>query len=95
LVFLTGLTACDYLLWNWSLNTNHDVLALISGLTLPPLVAIWLWALALGAARFCSSLLRRPADPPVRPHAGIPEPTSGADPIGAASRAGSSGKIAA
>ena len=33
LVFLSGLTVGDYLLWNWSLNGNHDVLALISGLT--------------------------------------------------------------
>ena len=37
LVFVSGLTLGDYLLWNWSLNHNHDALALVSGLTLPPL----------------------------------------------------------
>ena len=37
LVFVSGLTVGDYLLWNWSLNSNHDVIALVSGLTLPPL----------------------------------------------------------
>ena len=36
----------DYLLWNWSLNGNHDVLALVSGLTLPPLALACLWLLA-------------------------------------------------
>ena len=39
LVFVSGLTVGDYLLWNWSLNGNHDVLALVSGLTLPPLAS--------------------------------------------------------
>jgi hypothetical protein len=34
-----GLTAGDYLLWNWSLSGSHDALALVSGLTLPPLAA--------------------------------------------------------
>ena len=37
LVFVLGLTVGDYLLWSWSLNGNHDVIALASGLTLPPL----------------------------------------------------------
>ncbi len=48
LVFVSGLTLGDYLLWNWSLNGNHDVLALVSGLTLPPLAVVSLWMLALG-----------------------------------------------
>ena len=59
LVFLSGLTAGDYLLWNWSLNGNHDVLALISGLTLPPLGLAWVWLLALGAARLLARFTRR------------------------------------
>jgi len=29
LVFVSGLTVGDYLLWNWSLSGNHDVLALV------------------------------------------------------------------
>jgi len=39
LALVLGLTAGDYLLWNWSLSGNHDVPALVSGLTLPPLAA--------------------------------------------------------
>ena len=48
LVLVIGLTVGDYLLWNWSLSGNHDVIALVSGLTLPPLVLASLWLLALG-----------------------------------------------
>jgi hypothetical protein len=51
LAIVTGLTIGDYLLWNWSLNANHDVLALISGLTLPPLTIACVWLVALTAAR--------------------------------------------
>jgi hypothetical protein len=51
LVLVTGLTVGDYLLWNWSLNGNHDVLALISGLTLPPIAVACLWLMALTVAR--------------------------------------------
>jgi hypothetical protein len=51
LVSVSALTLGDYLLWNWSLNHNHDVLALVSGLTLPPLGLACLWLLALTAMR--------------------------------------------
>jgi hypothetical protein len=51
LVFVSGLTFADYLLWNWSLNSNHAVLALVSGLTLPPLAVACLWLLALALGR--------------------------------------------
>jgi hypothetical protein len=60
LVFVSGLTLGDYLLWNWSLNGNHDVIALISGLTLPPLAVVLLWMLALGLARLLAGAARRP-----------------------------------
>lgn len=60
-VFVLGLTICDYLLWNWSLNSNHDVLALVSGLTLPPLAVASLWLLALSVARLIASHTRRQA----------------------------------
>jgi hypothetical protein len=60
-VFVSGLTVADYLLWNWSLNTNHDVLALVSGLTLPPLAVGCLWLLALTVARVIARSARRPA----------------------------------
>ncbi len=61
LVFVTGLTVGDYLLWNWSLNGNHDVLALISGLTLPPLAVACVWLLAMSVARLIAATARRPA----------------------------------
>jgi hypothetical protein len=51
LVFVSGLTFGDYLLWNWSLNSNHAVLELVSGLTLPPLAVAWLWLVVLMLAR--------------------------------------------
>lgn len=58
LVFVLGLTVGDYLLWNWSLNGNHDVIALVSGLTLPPLALSAIWMLAVSAARIVSRLTR-------------------------------------
>ncbi len=61
LVFVSGLTLGDYALWNWSLNHNHDVLALISGLTLPPLGVACLWLLVLTAMRMIARFGRRSA----------------------------------
>jgi hypothetical protein len=55
-VFVIGLTVGDYLLWNWSLNGNHDVLALVSGLTLPPLAVACLWLLAMSVARLLARI---------------------------------------
>jgi len=60
-VFVSGLTVADYLVWNWSLNSNHDVLALVSGLTLPPLAVGCLWLLALTLVRAIARSARRPA----------------------------------
>jgi hypothetical protein len=51
LVLVSGLTLGDYLLWNWSLSANHDMLALVSGLTLPALSMAFIWLLALNLAR--------------------------------------------
>ncbi|HXD53119.1 MAG TPA: hypothetical protein VN618_00045 [Solirubrobacteraceae bacterium] len=59
LVFVLGLTIGDYLLWNWSLNGNHDVLALASGLTLPPLALVAFWLLAVAIARVLGRLTHR------------------------------------
>jgi hypothetical protein len=61
LVFVLGLTVGDYLLWNWSLNGGHDVIALVSGLTLPPLALASLWVIAVGAARLLALTAQRPA----------------------------------
>jgi hypothetical protein len=58
-VFVSGLTACDYLLWSWSSSGNHATLALISGLTLPPLAALCAWQLLLSVARLIAARARR------------------------------------
>jgi hypothetical protein len=97
LVLVSGLTVGDYLLWNWSLNGNHDVLALVSGLTLPPLALATLWLLALSAARLIARSTRRTTKD-VR-FQGRPAATDGAAPeerpAAAESPGTSSGKIAA
>jgi hypothetical protein len=51
LLLASGVTLGDYLLWHWSLNSNHDALALLSGLTLPPLGVACAWLLALSLLR--------------------------------------------
>lgn len=69
LVLVSGLTFGDYLLWNWSLNGNHDVIALVSGLTLPPLALAFLWLLALSFARLLARTTRAGARGKRRSHA--------------------------
>jgi hypothetical protein len=59
LALVSAVTIGDYLLWNWSLNHGYDVLALISGLTLPPLTIACLWLLALSVARLLARSTRR------------------------------------
>ena len=51
LALVSVLAGGDYLLWNWSLQGSHDVLALVSGLTLTPLAIALLWLLVLNGAR--------------------------------------------
>ncbi len=51
LALVSGITFGDSLLWNWSLDGSHDVLALVSGLTLPPLAIACLWLLVLSLGR--------------------------------------------
>ena len=55
-VAVCALTAGDFVLWNWSLSAHHTVLALVSGLTLPPLAAASVLLLVLTAARLASRL---------------------------------------
>jgi hypothetical protein len=59
LAIVSGLTLGDYLLWDWSLTHNHDVLAVVAGLTLPPLALAWLWLLMLTLVRFTARTSRR------------------------------------
>jgi len=61
LAFVSGLTFGDYLVWHWSLNSNHDVIASVSGLTLPPLGVACMWLLVLSAMRVLARHGRRPA----------------------------------
>jgi hypothetical protein len=58
LVLLLPLTAVDYLLWDWSVAGSHDVLALISGMTLLPLAVLSLWLIGVGALRLFARTLR-------------------------------------
>ena len=63
MVCVCALTTGDYLLWNWSLSGNREVLALVSGLTLPPLAAACLLLVALTGARLASRVTRRSLRP--------------------------------
>jgi hypothetical protein len=62
-VLVLGLTAGDYLLWNWSLSGSRDIPALISGLTLPPLLAACLLLLATTIGRVLARSARRSTFP--------------------------------
>jgi hypothetical protein len=75
LAIVSGLTIGDYLLWNWSLNGSHDVLALVSGLTLPPLAAAFLWLIALTGARLLART-RRPGACSTRKATRTPRPAT-------------------
>ena len=59
LAIVSGLTLGDYLLWDWSLKNNHDVLAVVAGLTLPPLALAWLWLIAVTLVRLTARTTRR------------------------------------
>ncbi|HEX4838228.1 MAG TPA: hypothetical protein VFV03_06885 [Solirubrobacteraceae bacterium] len=92
LAFLLVLTAGDYLLWDWSIANGHDILSLVSGLTLLPLAVVSVGLLALAGARLLALLVGRSstatraarASRPVEateqpPHASAsePDPSSG------------------
>jgi hypothetical protein len=60
LALVSLLAVGDYLLWNWSLGDNHDILALVAGLTLPPLLVSLAWLLVMSVAHTLGRALRRP-----------------------------------
>jgi hypothetical protein len=60
LVLVVLLALGDYLLWNWSLSANHDILALVSGMTLIPLLIALVWLLVLAVARLIAHTAQRP-----------------------------------
>lgn len=88
LALVSVLAVGDYLLWNWSLQGNHDVLALISGLTLVLLAIALIWLVALNVGRLLAgaaqhrsarsrgarrtTAARRPDSQPARPGREMP-----------------------
>ena len=84
MVIVALLALGDYLLWNWSLSANHDVLALVSGMTLIPLLIALAWLVVLAVARLIARTAQRPrARSSAAERAGLREggqgSTSGAD----------------
>jgi hypothetical protein len=59
LALLCGLTIGDYLLWSWSLSGNHGALALVAGLSLPPLALACVALLAVNLGRLLARSARR------------------------------------
>jgi hypothetical protein len=54
------LALCDYMLWNWSVGANHDVIALVAGVTLIPLLIALAWLVVVAVARLLAHVARRP-----------------------------------
>ncbi len=49
----------DYMLWNWSVGANHDVIALVAGVTLIPLLIALAWLVVVAIARFLAHVAQR------------------------------------
>ncbi len=54
---LLVLTGFDYALWDWSIESGHDIVSLVAGLTLLPLAALSVGGLVLAVARLGGRLL--------------------------------------
>jgi hypothetical protein len=95
LPLLLAVVAADYALWDWSIASGHDIVSLVSGLTLLPMATIALGMLAVATARLLRFLLGGTAGraAAVRTSADV-EPT-GETRDKAASAEGSSGRLAA
>jgi hypothetical protein len=82
LILVALLSGCDYLLWNWSLAGNHSGEAMVSGLTLPVLLAVLVWLIVLTLARLIgSSRARRTTASPAPPAHPAGESTAAVSPI--------------
>jgi hypothetical protein len=57
---VTLLALGDYLLWNWSVGAGHDIVALVAGVALIPLLIAFAWLLVLGVARLLADVAQRP-----------------------------------
>lgn len=49
----------DYVLWNWSVGANHDVVALVAGVTLIPLLIALTWLVVVALARLLAHIAQR------------------------------------
>ena len=47
------------MLWNWSVGANHDVIALVAGVTLIPLLIALAWLVVVAIARFLAHVAQR------------------------------------
>ncbi len=54
------LALSDYVLWNWSVGANHDVVALVAGMTLIPLLIALTWLVVVAVARLLAHAAQRP-----------------------------------
>jgi hypothetical protein len=95
LALICGITLGDYLVWNWSMSGNHDVLALVSGLTLPFLLLASAALLLVSLGRVISGSVRRPQRQLGRERPGSAESAErrarlSVDPAGPLGRAGRS-----
>ncbi len=50
----------DYMLWNWSVGASHDVVALVAGVTLIPLLIALTWLVVVATARLLAHVAQRP-----------------------------------
>ncbi len=90
---VVGLLALgDYMLWNWSVGANHDVVALVAGVTLIPLLIALAWLVMVALGRLLAHLAHRPrasaATSTAEPHLALGDPNPATATV-AAGRAGS------
>jgi len=60
LVTVPALTLADLLLWHWSLTAPHEIVAIVAGLTLPPLLVTSIWLVGLAGVRLLARGVRVP-----------------------------------
>jgi hypothetical protein len=60
LVTVPALTLGDLLLWHWSLTAPHTILAIVAGLTLPPLLVASMWLVGLACVQLLARGIRVP-----------------------------------
>ena len=60
LVTVPALTLGDLLLWHWSLTAPHTILAIVAGLTLPPLLVASMWLVGLACVQLLARGVRVP-----------------------------------